>query len=424
MKNKVLWLIWGIMLFPVLVHASTGLSSLKHSYGKRSPDRFDPNVTVYNITVDKRDKAKNFSLTAVTGHKDAKITVGGVAYSSGVPILMKLVEGATPNILVIDVTAPDGTDKKSYTINVYYRCPIAVTELPTDAWLFHDDFESGDFSRYGAYVKSGKNGPNQFVPWQGIGLGGTQGMRAEFREIDGPQYINGSLHVFFGAVPPRVSEFKSVAVQEEYLTEIYARFYFKCDEKWDFGGADKLCRITSLQGSNYSQAMIAHLWSSGRDGKYLALDPASGIDIFGGKAQTLREGGEKYPATDSRLITSKYNDFPNLSWLGALLMPIPFFDEDHVGQWYCIEMHVKLNDPGKSNGVYEVWVDDVLQVSLTNLNWIGSCEVGPGKFYGINAFYLENYCNGGVKGNQVRYFDNLVISREKIGMATLNYDVD
>ena len=428
MKAKFLSIFLGILFYPLLMYGSADLAALHHSYGKRTPDLFDPNVTVYDITVDSRERAKNFFLTAVTASEDAKISVAGVSYSNGAPILMKLVEGVAPNSLVIDVTAPDGALKKSYTINVFFRQPSGVMEHPTSAWLFWDDFETGDFNQYGAYTKSGKNGPNQFVPWQGIGLGGSQGMRAEFREIDGRDYTNGSLHVFFGAVPPGSSEFKSIAAQGEYLTEVYARFYFKCDERWDFGGADKLCRITSLQGSNYSQAMIAHIWSTGhRDegtrptGHYLALDPASGVDVLGGNAQTLRAGGANYPATNKRLLTTRYNDFPNLSWTGARRMSIPFFDADHVGQWYCIEMHVKLNDPGQSNGIYEVWVDDVLQVSLKSMNWIGDCEVGPGKFYGINAFYLENYCNGGVKGNQARYFDNLVISREKIGMATLTY---
>ena len=312
----------------------------------------------------------------------------------------------------------------AFTLVAFGASNSAVVEQPTRDWLFWDDFESGDFSRYGSYSAGGKNGPNQFVPWPGIGLGGSQGMRAEFREEDGKGYTNGSLHLFFGAVPPGSEEFKSAAAQNEYLTEVYVRFYFKNDESWDFGGADKLARITSMQGSNYSQSMIAHIWSAGHHdentrptGHYLTLDPASGVDIIGGNAESLREGGANYPATNSRLISSRYNDFPNLSWMGGKRIPIPFFDEKHVGRWYCIEMRVKLNDPGQSNGVFEVWVDDVLQVSLTTLNWIGSLEAGPGKLYGINAFYLENYCNEGVKGTQVRYFDNLVVSRKKIGMA-------
>ena len=426
-KEIFLSIFLGIMLCPMLVYGSADLASLKHSYGKRSPDQFDPNVTTYNITVDSRVRATNFYLTAATAHDEAKITVDGVQYANNAPILMKLVEGAAPNSVVIDVAGP-GTLKKSYTVNVYYRQPSGVMEHPTKAWLFWDDFETGDLRPYGSYSKGGKSGPNQFVPWQGIGLGHSQGMRAEFREADGEQYTNGALHVFFGAVPEGSSEFKSIAAPGEYLTEVYARFYFRCDETWDFGGADKICRMTSMQGSNYSQAMIAHIWSTGhRDegtrptGHYLCLDPATGVDVFNGNAQTMREGGPNRPATNSKLLTTRYNDFPNLSWTGGKRIPIPFFDADHVGQWYCIEMRVKLNDPGKSNGIYEVWVDDVLQVSLTDMNWIGSCEVGPGKFFGINAFYLENYCNGGVKGNQVRYFDNLVVSREKIGMATLTY---
>jgi hypothetical protein len=198
-------------------------------------------------------------------------------------------------------TSADPKDNKATT-------PV-FTEPPTDAWLFWDDFESGDFSRYTGYSRGGKNGPGQFGPAPGIGLGGSQGMRAEFREADGEQYITGGLQVYFGAVPSS-GGFKSVAAQDKYLTEVYARFYFKCDESWDFGGADKLCRMTSIQGANYSQSMIAHLWSSGRGrptGNYLNLDPASGIDITGGNASSLRQSGT--PGTNSKLISSKYNDF-------------------------------------------------------------------------------------------------------------------
>jgi hypothetical protein len=28
------------------------------------------------------------------------------------------------------------------------------------------------------------------------------------------------------------------------------------------------------------------------------------------------------------------------------------FDTTHVGKWYCIEAHTRLNDPGRSDGRY------------------------------------------------------------------------
>lgn len=60
------------------------------------------------------------------------------------------------------------------------------------------------------------------------------------------------------------------------------------------------------------------------------------------------------------------------------------FSSPNVGTWNCIEAHVKLNDPGLSNGIEEFWIDNHLEASSTNLNYVGSYSA-----YGINAILLE-----------------------------------
>jgi hypothetical protein len=122
------------------------------------------------------------------------------------------------------------------------------------------------------------------------------------------------------------------------------------------------------------------------------VDPASGTDAAG------------------NLKTTKYNDFANLRWLGLNAGRTPVFAGDNLGKWHCVEAYTRLNDAGLSNGVFRMWVNGSLDAERTGLNWIGSYSA-----YGINAVFFENYWNAGSPRTQERYFDNLVVSRQRIG---------
>jgi hypothetical protein len=76
-------------------------------------------------------------------------------------------------------------------------------------------------------------------------------------------------------------------------------------------------------------------------------------------------------------------------------------------------MHVKLNDPGQSNGLCEFWIDGNLEARRDNLNFVGTYTD-----YAINAVFFENYWNSGSIKEQERYFDNIVVSTQPIGAYT------
>jgi len=151
--------------------------------------------------------------------------------------------------------------------------------------------------------------------------------------------------------------------------------------------------------------MIAHLWSGGPGDAFLVMDPASGI------------------SPDGTLVSTKYNDFDNLRWLGAKRGEIALFDETHTGEWFCVEAHAKLNTPGASDGVFEFWINDELQAGTYNLNWHGSWNSDPANFK-INAVFFENYWNAGSPISQERYFDNIIISTQRIGCGCAPSDQD
>ena len=250
-------------------------------------------------------------------------------------------------------------------------------------WIFCDDFEDNTpLNRQGRYFEYDRDG-GDFIVAEGVGLNGSRGMRARFQ----PGEVSaGALHLAFGRVPDEYFD-KRIRSGADFR-DIYYRVYLRNQAGWT-GSPAKLSRATVLASSNWSQAMIAHLWSSGN---FLLIDPASGVDGSG------------------NIVTTKYNDFDNLHWLGYQRGVTPLFAPQNADTWFCIEAHVRLNDPGQSNGVQEFWINGRLEARRTGLNFVGAYTD-----YGINAIFLENYWNAGSPKLQERYFDSFVVSTERIG---------
>lgn len=257
---------------------------------------------------------------------------------------------------------------------------------PAGEWIWCDDFEVDRLASYFEY----DDGDGNFTRTERTGVDGSFGMQARFAE---GQVAAGSLHLALGRTPQ--DYFRPVDEGVRRYRDLYWRLWVRTEPDWVGGGGYKLTRAMSFASTDsWAQAMIAHVWSgsspSSRD--YLVIDPASGTD----------EGG--------RVITTTYNDFDHLRWLGARQGVTPIFGPDGIGRWHCIEAHVRLNDPDRANGVFELWIDENHEAGRADLDWVGAFEA-----YGINAVFLENYWNDGSPTSQERYFDNLVVSTSPIG---------
>lgn len=255
---------------------------------------------------------------------------------------------------------------------------------PRAGWVWCDDFEQDRLASYYEYITDG----GSFQRVGGVGKDGSFGMRAHFAA---GQVSAGALHLALGRTPQ--AYFRPVDAGTANYRELYWRLYLKNQAGWVGGGGNKLTRATVFASStSWAQAMIAHVWSGGAGENYLILDPARGTDAAG------------------KLVTTTYNDFANLTWLGQAPGETPLFDAAHVGAWHCVEAHVRLNDAGQSNGVFEFWLDGGLQAQRAGLNFLGSYSA-----YGLNAVFFENYWNAGSPVAQERYMDNIVVSTQRIG---------
>lgn len=257
-------------------------------------------------------------------------------------------------------------------------------------WIWCDDFDTDRLARYFEYDKAG----GRFTRQAGLGNGGSSAMRAVYSTA--AQTTSGALHLAFGRTPQPY--FKPVDAGTTNYREVYWRIFVRYPSNWQGGGADKLSRATSfVSSSSWAQAMIAHVWSGGDApaSDYLFVDPASGTDASG------------------KVLTTTYNDFNHLRWLGHAQGKKAVFSAALRTTWHCVEAHARLNDAGKSNGLFELWVDGQPDASRSGLNWVGSYSA-----YGINAVFIENYWNKGSPVVQERYLDNFVVSRARIGCGT------
>ena len=261
--------------------------------------------------------------------------------------------------------------------------------------IWCDDFED-DVAMSEKYFEFGNNNGDMIV-LDGVGTDGSRGLRILWQQ---GEIGAGGFKKSFGRTPSNYIGRNSVYPDSSF-DEIYWRMDVRHQEGWQGGGPAKLSRALVMANSEWATGMMAHLWSGGDGGNYLGMDPASGVS----------ENGE--------LVATKYNDFENLRWLGWKSGDIDMFSEESSGKWFCVVGHAKLNTPGESDGVFEFWINDSLQRGRYDLNWHGDYN-GDGGNMMINAVFFENYWNDGSPVEQERYFDNIVISGERI---ECNYSV-
>lgn len=264
----------------------------------------------------------------------------------------------------------------------------ATLDLP--GLLFCDDFET--IAPLSDRYFEANQDQGDLVDLDSIGRDGSRGLRSIFQagEIDA-----GGIKKSFGRTPSTYIGKHAVEPDSTFM-EIYWKLDVRHQEGWQGNGPAKLCRALTLANANWATGAMAHLWTGGPMNRYLGMDPASGISVQG------------------NLVTTKYNDFPNLRWLGWTYGVTPMFADEEAGRWFCVEGHVRLNTPGKTDGVFEFWIDDTLQAGAYALNWHATWNANPDN-YGINALFINNYWNDGSPVEQARYFDNIVIATERIG---------
>jgi hypothetical protein len=263
---------------------------------------------------------------------------------------------------------------------------VPAAKQPHDgnpAVIWYDNFDGPEatqqqYLEYQSGTPGGKRSDKE-------ALGGA-GQSMELFYAKGKQGVGGR-KLLFGDAP-----FGRPVHKGEKFTDVYWRVYVKHQKGWT-GAPAKMSRATGFASNSWTQAFILHVWSG--SGPTLTLDPARGV-------------------RDGQVVTTKYNDFGNLKWIGnSPSGKFPVHSTDESGRWICVEARLKLNTPGKADGSAALWVDGVLDTERTGMDFRGTYEE-----HTINAVLLEAYWNDGSPADQYRWYDDFVVSTKPIGPVT------
>ena len=227
-------------------------------------------------------------------------------------------------------------------------------------WLWCDGFESGDTLTLN-YQDVSLNGMSVVT---GEAFEGTHSLRQSYTQgqVDAGWII-------------RVSN-------SGFPDHVFMRWYHKFEAGFQ-GFPPKMARIRyRLRSGDWSSPYAVHCW--------LETDGVLALDV---------------QATNSTQAN-------NVGWLPIARTSFSFANTKNIGRWICFEMEMKLNTPGATDGLYRLWADDSLIAERTGVDLRGSLTNK------INEMMLDCYWNGGSPRAQSRYYDNLVISTAKIGLAT------
>jgi hypothetical protein len=149
--------------------------------------------------------------------------------------------------------------------------------------------------------------------------------------------------------------------------EIYMRWYHKFEDGFE-GIPPKMARITSI-GPGWDKRFGVYYWMEQYNNEYLIV---ADVSTYSG-------------------------------WIPIIRTNFSYSNQNNIGRWTCHEMRVKQG----SNGGYTYWAEGQKIAERNNTNLNGD--------YNFNNAMLDTYWNGGSPKAQNRYYDNFVISTERIG---------
>lgn len=178
----------------------------------------------------------------------------------------------------------------------------------------------------------------------------------------------------------------SKSVANRNLSEIYVRFYFKVDNP---SGGAKFLKLFGVQNSPSGYANTTFM-----------------INYYSGTLYEISYGaGGIENDTQTVIRYNGYKTDPNVNIVHA---SNAFDPRD--GQWHCFEAHMKYNDNGQRNGVYQIWIDGQLRIHATN---VVNRNDSNSRFF--STVDLANYCHSNFTTPWNLWYDNVVISTTPIG---------
>lgn len=161
--------------------------------------------------------------------------------------------------------------------------------------------------------------------------------------------------------------------------DIYMRFYHKFEAGFE-GMPPKMARIYRLEPP-WNKVIEMHLWVNTHSPELNIVADIKSPD------------------------SSFANDVDWFTYGSDFLYSSPA----NIGRWVCLEMRLKNNTAGNNDGAIQYWADGELIIDKTEVDMTGDPPQD------LNVAMLDAHWNKGSPKPQSRFYDNFVISTERIG---------
>jgi len=209
------------------------------------------------------------------------------------------------------------------------------------------------------------------------------------------------------------------------------------DNEWGFYGYDARRNFppqSEFYIRWYQSVSNPYTWGTLEDKSVLIHDQQNTITAYVGSNRndlpTVRDSGPGMP------YIANYQDIDRPETAGLYTRVNRFQNQGRnitlePGTWYLFEWYVKLNTPGRSNGVTRLWIDDAtkpiatqtLRMQYDDMRWLKADQIGR-QFGEVRLTVYDQRCdigpstcppNGPSILNQSQRWDQIVVSKTPIG---------
>jgi len=254
-----------------------------------------------------------------------------------------------------------------------YPGDVGIGEDP--AVIFTENFESGDLSKWD------DSDPNsapevKLVAERGLVHAGKQSVQLE-------------------AKPGKGSGADLTKLFMPGYRTVYGRWYCRFAPDFDQGNLMHFVHLAALENR----------WELGKSGS-----KPNGADRFSTGLEPWRDWGRN-PAPGAMGFYSYWVDMkpdPSGPYYGNAFRPSdpPVLIER--GRWYCMEMMLKCNTPGRADGEQAFWIDGELKGRYTGFRWRTTPDLK------VNCLWVLLYIHDNKQVNRV-WFDDIVVATEPVG---------
>lgn len=303
------------------------------------------------------------------------------------PTIIILLASATGRATATATTLSSGGTQQNFTASVTCRVTTSVNTLGSGgvAQFFLADFETNLTSTFNSQQIDSLAGQAEFVRQNTTVSDGTWSLQHNILANVEPGFA--TQHFGVGPLTPIYP-----GTEGQTYTDVYLQY-----------------RVRYSSGFNFNVQFKQFIMGTADDHVHESPNPwcADYLTIFVTAGGTLSaEFNKKNVETGANWV-----DIPCNLASGTLT----------TGVWHTIEIHKKLNTGSASDGVFEMWLDNVKVANYTNLQYrvAYAGTHGTNLTYGINFLLLSDYgflpaSNGTI------YYDNITMSRSRINGATGN----